>query len=77
MPKERCKPVTEVHSTFRNVFQFDHFNKMQSECFETVYFSDVNMVIGAPTGLILFELFVLIILGSGKTGHTKIAHYSF
>ena len=47
---------------YRSIFSFSHFNKMQSESFETIYNSDHNCVINAPTGsgkTVLFELAML------------------
>jgi ATP-dependent DNA helicase HFM1/MER3 len=42
-----------------------YFNSLQSECFHVCFFSDVNMVISAPTGsgkTVLFELCILRLL---------------
>ncbi|KAL5647406.1 hypothetical protein ACJX0J_041761, partial [Zea mays] len=42
-----------------------YFNSLQSECFNVCFFSDVNMVISAPTGsgkTVLFELCILRLL---------------
>lgn len=47
---------------YRFVFSFSHFNRMQSESFETIYNSNQNCVINAPTGsgkTVLFELAIL------------------
>ena len=47
---------------YLSIFSFSHFNKMQSESFETIYNSDCNCVINAPTGsgkTVLFELAML------------------
>jgi len=40
------------------IFPFDNFNKLQSECFEQIFFSNQNMIISAPTAsgkTVLFE----------------------
>lgn len=34
----------------RKAFRFEHFNAMQSACFDALYNSDTNYVISAPTG---------------------------
>lgn len=42
-----------------------YFNSLQSECFPICFYSDVNMVISAPTGsgkTVLFELCILRLL---------------
>ncbi|XP_021313849.1 ATP-dependent DNA helicase MER3 homolog isoform X2 [Sorghum bicolor] len=57
----RC--VSDLPPPFRSVFRY--FNSLQSECFHVCFFSDVNMVISAPTGsgkTVLFELCILRLL---------------
>ncbi|XP_066318886.1 ATP-dependent DNA helicase MER3 homolog isoform X1 [Miscanthus floridulus] len=59
----RC--VSDLPPPFRSVFRFRYFNSLQSECFHVCFFSDVNMVISAPTGsgkTVLFELCILRLL---------------
>ncbi|CAO2046611.1 unnamed protein product [Urochloa humidicola] len=59
----RC--VSDLPAPFRSVFKFRYFNSLQSECFHSCFFSDVNMVISAPTGsgkTVLFELCILRLL---------------
>ncbi|CAL4886678.1 unnamed protein product [Urochloa decumbens] len=59
----RC--VSDLPPPFRPVFRFRYFNSLQSECFHVCFFSDVNMVISAPTGsgkTVLFELCILRLL---------------
>ncbi|KAG2659864.1 ATP-dependent DNA helicase MER3 homolog [Panicum virgatum] len=59
----RC--VSDLPPPFRPVFPFRYFNSLQSECFNVCFFSDVNMVISAPTGsgkTVLFELCMLRLL---------------
>ncbi|XP_062219674.1 ATP-dependent DNA helicase MER3 homolog [Phragmites australis] len=61
----RC--VSDLPPPFRPVFGFRYFNSLQSECFHACFFSDVNMVISAPTGsgkTVLFELCILRLLSS-------------
>ncbi|AQK53643.1 DExH-box ATP-dependent RNA helicase DExH17 [Zea mays] len=59
----RC--VSDLPPPFRSMFRFRYFNSLQSECFHVCFFSDVNMVISAPTGsgkTVLFELCILRLL---------------
>ncbi|GAA94271.1 uncharacterized protein L969DRAFT_55148 [Mixia osmundae IAM 14324] len=62
------KPAAELRSTtalpdaHRSCFPFTTFNIMQSQCYESVYQSDSNVVVSAPTSsgkTVLFELGVL------------------
>lgn len=51
----------------RSIFKFGVFNAMQSTCFDTIYHSDDNAVISAPTGAgktALFELAILRLFAS-------------
>ncbi|XP_042463156.1 ATP-dependent DNA helicase MER3 homolog isoform X1 [Zingiber officinale] len=55
-------PVSELPAPFRAIFSFRYFNSLQSECFFGCFFSDMNMVISAPTGsgkTVLFQLCIL------------------
>ncbi|KAI3845328.1 hypothetical protein MKW98_009394 [Papaver atlanticum] len=59
------KSVFDLPEPFRSTFKFRYFNSLQSECFAGCYFSDMNMVISAPTGsgkTVLFELCILKLL---------------
>lgn len=40
-----CVAIEEVHEAFRSIFPYPHFNRAQSECFDTAYYSDDNMVV--------------------------------
>ena len=35
---------------FQNLYNFDYFNPIQSQIFHSLYHSDTNALIGAPTG---------------------------
>lgn len=55
-----------------------YFNSLQSECFSICFYSDVNMVVSAPTGsgkTVLFELCILRLLSrfisEGRFVHRK------
>eukprot|EP00842_Homolaphlyctis_polyrhiza_P005370 jgi/Hompol1/5834/HPOL_004759-RA len=60
-----------------SIFPFDHFNAVQSECFEQIYRENSNIVISAPTGCgktCLMELAILRML-SMPNGHQYKAVY--
>lgn len=42
---------------FESLYPFSHFNPVQSQVFHALYYTDVNALIGAPTGL--FSLFAV------------------
>jgi hypothetical protein len=44
-----CISIDEVDESFRSVFPYPYFNKAQSECFETAYHSDDNMVVSGKS----------------------------
>ena len=50
----------EMSDRFRSIFPFTLFNAVQSKCFPTVYHTDDNLVLSAPTG-------------SGKTAVLEVA----
>ncbi|KAK9448455.1 Sec63 Brl domain-containing protein [Limtongia smithiae] len=55
-------PTSVLPDRFRSIFRFPAFNPMQSTCFSTIYSTDANVVIAAPTGsgkTALFELAML------------------
>jgi len=44
-------PVTALHNKqFENLFKFSHFNPIQTQVFHTMYHTDHNALVGAPTG---------------------------
>eukprot|EP00762_Andalucia_godoyi_P006371 ANDGO_05917.mRNA.1 ATP-dependent DNA helicase MER3 homolog len=58
----------------RNAFNYNYFNKMQSEVFDKVYNTDESMVVGAPTGCgktVVFELALLRLFCSLRTADAK------
>lgn len=36
--------------TLENLYNFSHFNPIQTQLFHTLYYSDSNVLLGAPTG---------------------------
>lgn len=61
-------PTSILPKKYRSIFSFNHFNKMQSESFDTIYNSDNNCLINSPTGsgkTVLFELAILRLFGLG------------
>ena len=56
-------PVTTLrNSRLEMLYKFSHFNPIQSQLFHTLYYSDSNVLLGAPTG-------------SGKTIAAEIAMF--
>lgn len=54
--------ANSVPDSYKNIFDFASFNKMQSEAFPSLYKSDNNVVVGAPTGsgkTVLFEMAII------------------
>lgn len=54
-----CIFTSVLPDNFSRVFKFSYFNRMQSEAFNTLYNSNSNVVVSAPTGsgkTVLFEL---------------------
>lgn len=48
-PSESLKVVDAVGPQLAKMFPFEFFNPMQSICFDTVFNTDVNVVVSAPT----------------------------
>lgn len=44
-------PVTALgNREFESLYKFTHFNPIQTQIFHTLYHSDTNVLLGAPTG---------------------------
>ncbi|KAF6135019.1 hypothetical protein GIB67_014068 [Kingdonia uniflora] len=79
MDSYALKSISDLPAPFRSTFTFRYFNSLQSECFPVCFFSDINMVVSAPTGsgkTVLFELCILRLLSrflscDGKFFHIK------
>jgi len=64
------KSVSEIPPPFQCIFPFSFFNAIQSECFELLFCTDSNVVIGAPTGsgkTVCFELAIVRLLQKQRT----------
>ncbi|KAF2089406.1 P-loop containing nucleoside triphosphate hydrolase protein, partial [Saccharata proteae CBS 121410] len=70
-------PVRQLPDRFRSIFSFPLFNAVQSKCFSTIYGSDDNFVVSAPTGsgkTVIFELAVLRTMNTYSNGQYKIVY---
>uniref|UniRef100_A0AAV2JRF2 DNA 3'-5' helicase n=1 Tax=Knipowitschia caucasica TaxID=637954 RepID=A0AAV2JRF2_KNICA len=59
---EVLRPVSELPSKFRSVFEFPYFNYVQSKALDDVFYTGRNFVASAPTGsgkTVLFELAII------------------
>ncbi|BGP14081.1 ATP-dependent DNA helicase MER3 [Rhodosporidiobolus nylandii] len=73
----KLRAVSELPDMFRSLWRFGVFNAVQSACFDTVYHSDKNVVIAAPTGAgktVLFELAILRLFSSSPSSDTKVLY---
>lgn len=62
---------------YRSIFKFGVFNAVQSTCFDTVYHSDSNVVVSAPTGAgktVLFELAILRLFSTPSSEEGKVVY---
>ncbi|AJS19620.1 Hfm1p [Saccharomyces cerevisiae YJM1307] len=76
---KKCLSTTILPDSFRGVFKFTEFNKMQSEAFPSIYESNENCIISSPTGsgkTVLFELAILRLIKetNNDTNNTKIIY---
>ncbi|XP_072297913.1 probable ATP-dependent DNA helicase HFM1 [Eucyclogobius newberryi] len=56
------RPVSEIPSKFRSVFEFPFFNYVQSKALDDIFYTGRNFVASAPTGsgkTVLFELAII------------------
>ncbi|KAJ3086769.1 Sec63, partial [Quaeritorhiza haematococci] len=52
----RLKAVSCLPDRYRSIFPFQFFNAVQSDCYDQILHSDVNMVVSAPTELAIINL---------------------
>ncbi|GAA6026781.1 hypothetical protein JCM8097_005857 [Rhodosporidiobolus ruineniae] len=73
----RLRPVSELPDMFRSLWRFGVFNGVQSACFDSVYHSDENVVVSAPTGAgktVLFELAIIRLFTTSSSDDTKVLY---
>ncbi|GAA5941043.1 DNA helicase [Sporobolomyces koalae] len=71
---DQLKPVNQLPSMFRSIWRFGVFNAVQSICFDSIYKSDENVVVSAPTGAgktVLFELALIRLFTTSFADHSK------
>ncbi|KAL4972547.1 Sec63 Brl domain-containing protein [Aspergillus desertorum] len=69
--------VRELPDNYRSLFHFPVFNAVQSKCFQTIYKSDDNMVLAAPTGsgkTVVMELAICRLLNTLKDEQFKVVY---
>lgn len=70
-------PKEKIPDRFHTVFPYDLFNAVQSRCFDSIYSTDDNMVVSAPTGsgkTVLFELAICKLAHQKGNDNTKIVY---
>jgi len=73
----RLVAPNDLPDRFRSIFPFPLFNAVQSRCYATVYGSDDNIVVSAPTGsgkTVILELAVCRSLLNCEGGQYKIVY---
>ncbi|GAA6001199.1 hypothetical protein JCM10207_007458 [Rhodosporidiobolus poonsookiae] len=73
----KLRPVSELPDMFRSLWRFGVFNAVQSSCFDSVYHSNQNVVVSAPTGAgktVLFELAILRLFTTTTSTETKVLY---
>lgn len=76
---KQCLSTSILPDSFRGVFKFTEFNKMQSEAFPSIYEDSENCVISSPTGsgkTVLFELAILRLIreANSDSNNTKVIY---
>ena len=69
--------LNELPDRFRSVFPFPLFNAVQSKSFETIYKTDENVVLSAPTGsgkTAILEMAICRMVSSFQSGHYKMVY---
>lgn len=69
--------LNDLPDRFRSIFAFPIFNAIQSKCFKSVYHSDDNVVISAPTGsgkTAILELAICRLVSVSRSSQYKIVY---
>ncbi|KKK13582.1 hypothetical protein AOCH_002749 [Aspergillus ochraceoroseus] len=69
--------LRELPDNYRSLFHFPVFNAVQSKCFQSVYRSDDNLVLAAPTGsgkTVVMELAICRLLNNLKDERFKVIY---
>ena len=67
----------ELSDRFRSVFPFQLFNAVQSKCYQSIFLTNDNLVVTAPTGsgkTVVLEMAICKLLLSFKTDQYKIVY---
>ncbi|KAM0792521.1 hypothetical protein ACM66B_005190 [Microbotryomycetes sp. NB124-2] len=70
-------PVSVLPDIYRKLWRFGVFNAVQTICFDTIFRSDINVVVSAPTGAgktVLFELAVLRLFSNTLEPDAKVVY---
>lgn len=70
-------PKEEIPDRFHAVFPYNVFNAVQSKCFNSVYTTDDNVIVSAPTGsgkTVLFELAICKLANQKGNENAKIVY---
>ncbi|KAJ4393931.1 ATP-dependent DNA helicase MER3 [Gnomoniopsis smithogilvyi] len=74
---ELLNPNECIPDRFHSVFPYDLFNAVQSKCFKSVYTTDENLIVSAPTGsgkTVLFELAICKLANQRDNENAKIVY---
>ncbi|MCJ1284418.1 Sec63 [Xylographa opegraphella] len=73
----RLVSPNELPDRFRSIFSYQVFNAVQSKCFQSIYKSNDNLVLSAPTGsgkTVVMELAICRLVSELRSGQFKIVY---